>query len=451
MNARLLVAIRAAAGMVKKLARRDMPALARCDVVLVVPVFIPSEPKEPFEAGPLALRWRIGRRDELAATAESRRSYTSDGLLPLLWANTVRWHHEVSDLAMPKTGFVLSGVEVVRLTPDALRAAGRVDSQKANGVALLHGTLPVQNGERVPRALHRTCNIDPSHGRAQREWISRQLPEGTTVSASTREALACTLITAANRLPRLFPRQEYADWQLEEQWLWSLYYSARYLPDAENIDDLRALRIRMSSKVRGIVSHRGLSLVGTTRDPGRDTPTNFYDGTTYHLRTLYADAVALACLQRIFLEAIGGAVARTGRHEPKRDEVARLERDLLSFRRTYWSAHFGRREAIDVILAACQDQFGLQAEMDRLTRDLGEFSRQVQAAASETTNAILGLLTAVGLPITVGIAMWQGLADNDYPSLWKTVALSGVVSLGLVLVFPGLKRLLSSIFSWRRR
>jgi hypothetical protein len=435
----------------KKLSRRDEPALARCDVVLLVPVVVSSEPKAPFEGGPLPLRWRIGRRDEVAAKAESRRSYTSDGLLPLLWADTVRWHREASDLTMPKTGFALSGVEIVRLTPEALHVAGAVGDRGANGVALLHGTLPVQEGEKVPRALHRTCNIDPSHGVGQREWIGQQLPEGSAVSSSTREALACTLVTAVNRLPELFPRQEYAEWRLEDRWFWSLYYSARYLPDTENLDDLRALQIRLSSKVRGIVTHRGLSLVGTAQDPGRGTPVNFYDGTTYHLRTLYADAVALACLQRIFLDAIGGAVAKTGRHEPKREEVARLERELLSFRRTYWSAHFGHRESMDVILAACQRQFGLQAEMDRLVRDLGEFSRQVQAVASETTNAILGLLTAGGLPITVGVAMWQGLADNDYPSLWKTVALSVAVSVGLVVVFPGLKRLLSGIFSLRRR
>jgi hypothetical protein len=425
-------------------------ALARCDVVLSVAVEITNNPKTPFRDGPLPLRWRVGRPDETVATAASRVSYSSPLLLSLLWDIGVRWHRQLTAIASSPSDFLLSAVEIIRLTPDA-RAWLHGDAvSKVNGVALLHGTLPTSPSTGVPLTLHRTCDIDPGHGRLQRAWLSDQLPTGCTLSSAVREALSCVLVTAPRRLPRLMRGRQYKFWTPEDQWMWKLYYSARYLPDPENLQDLRDLQIHMSSFVKGLATFRGLILTGTTKDPGRGTPRNFYDGTTYQLRTFYADAVALAYLQRIIVDAIGMSVSHTGRHEPRRQEVSRLERDLLAFRRGYWSATFGGSGDMNAILHACQRELGLPSELRRLIDDVGELSRQLQAAASETTNAILGLLTAVGLPVTIALAIWQGLPVSHPGSLWPALGIAAAASIGMVLIFPGLRRLLVSAFRQER-
>ena len=420
--------------------------LARCDVVLVLAVEIHADPSPPFCSGPLQLRWRVGRPDETVASAASRQSYSSPILFPLLWDFGVRWHREVALSVSSPGGLQLSAVEVIRLTADALRSLPGEARPLTNGVVLLHGTLPVRPAKDVPHALHQVCDIDPGHGREQRGWINEQLPQGCSVSSTMREAFSCVLVTAPRRLPRLMPHRAYRHWTPEDQWMWRLYYSARYLPDPQNLEGLRALQIPMSSRVRGLTTFRGLVLTGTGNDPGRGVPENFYDGTTFQLRTFYADAAALTCLQRILIEAIGARVAQTGRREPRRDEVSRLERDLLAFRRGYWAANFGRRGDVDAILAGCQRELGLPVELTRLVNDVGEFSRQLQAAASETTNAVLGLLTAVGLPVTVGLAIWQGLPSSHSHSLWPTLLIAAASCFGIILVFPGLRRLLVSAF-----
>jgi hypothetical protein len=421
-------------------------ALARCDVVLVVAVEITINPQAPFCDGPLPLRWRVGRPDETVATAASRVSYSSPPLRPLLWDIGVRWHRQLPAIAASPSEFLLSAVEIIRIAPDVRISLPGEAVSVLNGVALLHGTLPISPSRDVPQALYRTCDIDPGHGSLQRAWFNEQLPPGCALSSAMREALSCVLVTATRRLPRLMPRRRYRSWTPEDQWMWRLYYSARYLPDPENLQDLRVLQIHMSSFVKGLVTFRGLVLTGTANDPGQGKLRNFYDGTTYQLRTFYADAVALACLQRIIIDAIGMRVSQTGRHEPRRQEVSRLERDLLSFRRGYWSATFGRRGDIDAILTACQRELGLPIDLNRLIDDVGEFSRQLQASASETTNAILGLLTAVGLPAAIALAIWQGLPVSHSGSLWPALWIAAAASIGLVLIFPGLRRLLLSAF-----
>jgi hypothetical protein len=421
-------------------------ALARCDIVLVVDLEIITDPSTPFRNGPIPLRWRVGRPDETVAAAANRVSYTSPLLRPLLWDIGVRWHHKTTAMPASPSGFVLSAVEIIRLAPDAQRSLPSAAMSDTNGVALLHGTLPVSPPSEVPHSLHKACDIDPGHGKQQRAWINEQLPQGCSVSSAMREALSCVLVTATHRLPRLMPYWRYLRWTPEDQWMWRLYYSARYLPDPENLGALRDLQIRMSSFVRGMATFRGLVLTGTAGDPGRGEPGNFYDGTSFQLRTFYADAVALACLQRIIIDAVGVRVAQTGSREPKRAEVTLLEQDLLAFRRGYWSATFGRRGDVDTILAACQREFGLPVELGRLVSDTAEFSRQLQASATETTNAVLGLLTAVGLPVTVALAIWQGLPVSHLRSLWPTLWISAAVCAGIVVIFPGLRRLLISAF-----
>ncbi|QKW51347.1 hypothetical protein [Streptomyces buecherae] len=433
---------------------RDPGALVRRDTVLIVAVRIDAPPPEPFAAGPLVRRWQRADGNDVYSTATRRAEYTSQRLAPLLWDATVRWHaDERLDPGAAPHGFELTAVELIRLNDSVLGMFRRMGARpEANGVALLHGRLPALPPARMPTALRQCADVDAHHaGGAYRDWAARRLPPGCRLSATEREAVYCAFITARDDLPRLNQGAGHASWSTADQWLWQMYHASDFPPGDEAPDELASLRFRLRNNVRGVLGLRGLVLVGTEPDPGREAPNNYYNGTTYHLTSLYADALALARLHQVVLTAFGTEVARIAEGEPKRREVGQLERDLLVFRRGYWSADFGRQDTVDAVTRTWQRGAGLPETLQSLKDDLGEFSRQVQAAETEMTNAILGLLAAIGLPFGVGLAIWQGLSSSSLTSLGWSLGGIGVVIVLLLVGFPGLRRLLLELWRDRRR
>ncbi|MEU9609801.1 hypothetical protein [Streptomyces sp. NPDC048057] len=429
-----------------------LAGLVRRDVVLIVAVLMDGPPGEPFQPGPLQRRWRTGGPKEVVSNARRRAAYTSTRLDPLLWAEGVRWHRELDGAALlppSPARFELSAIELVRLDEAARAALWDMGAPPdADGVAVLHGSLPPDPPARLPRTLEECADVDPHHGEGdQRTWVSRVLPPGCRIAASEREAVHGTLVTAGDGgLPTRFDGDEHDGWEPADQWLWAMQHATCYPPLADALEQLQGRRLPLSGKVRGVAGLRGLTLVATHPDPGPGASDNYYDGTSYQLATLHTDALALARLQQIVLDAFGDEVARIGAHEPRRRKVAQLERDLLVFRRSYWSAGFGRQRPADAVTRLwCQDA-GLPEAVQGLVDDLAELSRQVQAAETETTNAILGLLAAVGLPLTVGLAVWQGLPEAGAASLARMLVVTAVATAVLVTFFPGLRRLFVDLF-----
>ncbi|WP_405643912.1 hypothetical protein [Streptomyces uncialis] len=319
----------------------------------------------------------------------------------------------------------------------------------ANGVALIHGRMPSEAAPRRIADVLRNCiDLDPAHaGGAHRAWVEGLLPPGCRIADTEREAVHLTLVTSADELPRLPGGPGPAELETADQWLWHLYRASTLPGGARALEELQRLKLPAYRQLRTVLGARGLVTVGTTPDvPRSDGREPFYHGSSFHQRTVYADAIALARLQQIQLDAFGAEVARIGEREPRRGRVARLERDLLVFRRGYWAAGFGRNEAVDNMVRVWQRETGQPQSLQSLMEDLAELSRQVQAAGTETTNAILGLLAAVGLPLTAGLAVWSGLPAAGTASLWWAAGAIGVIVTGLVLAFPGLRRLCVSLF-----
>ncbi|MER6911346.1 hypothetical protein ABT354_06710 [Streptomyces sp. NPDC000594] len=427
--------------------RHDPASLVRRDTVLIFAVLMDDTPEAPFRAGPLERTW--GRaHDRVVSTAARRTSYTTTQLADLLWTPTVRWHRDVADPPPCPTGFVLNAIELVGLDASALDALGSMDVPLvANGVALLHGTLPPDPPVRMPRTLQECSDVNAYRSdTGQRDWAAAQLPPGCRIAVQERKAVHCTFITPSGALPPPY-EEDVPGWELLDQWLWSMHHATQYIPSGEARAQLDGIRFPLPHCVRAALGSRGLTLVGVEPEPAR----NYYKGTSYHLATFYADALALARLQQIMLDAFGSEVARIAGGEPRRREVAQLERELLIFRRSYWAATFGRQESVTEMTRAWQRAAGLPEALQRLTQDLGELSRQVQAAETATTNASLGLIAAVGLPLTAGLAVWAGLPSAGAASLWRFLLAIGAASLLLVTLFPGLRRLFVDLFHRRGR
>ncbi|MEU3958267.1 hypothetical protein AB0F42_00230 [Streptomyces buecherae] len=431
----------------------DPDALVRRDTVLIVAVQIDAPPPEPFAAGPLVRRWQRADGNDVYSTATRRAEYTSQRLAPLLWDATVRWHAEVGSQEPSPAGFVRTAVELVRLNESALGMLRRMGTvPAANGVVLLHGSLPAVPPTQMPKVLQRCAGIDPNYrDGVQRAWVARQLPAGCRISVTEREAVYCTLITARNDLPPLNEETCPTGWSTEDLWLWHMYHATNHSPGPDSPEKLNGLRLPLLSDVRGLLGLRGLVLVGTNPDPGPGLLKNYYNGTTFHVSTLYADALALARLHQIMLTAFGNEVTRIASREPQHRAVAQLERDVLVFGRGYWAANFGRRDTVAAVNRTWQASAGLPQELQDLKGDLGELSRQVQAAETQTSNAILGLLAAIGLPLSVGLGIWQGLPSSGLTALGRTLAVTSVVTVALLAAFPGLRRLFLDLWRDRRR
>ncbi|WP_242585253.1 hypothetical protein [Streptomyces sp. MST-110588] len=348
---------------------------------------------------------------------------------------------------MSPAGFRLGAVELVRL--DGSMNAALMDMETpaaANGVALLHGTLPAVRPADLPKSLQICVDIDTHQRRGeQRHWVAGQLPDGCRIAETQRKMIHGVFVSARGELPRL---HENSELDVAGQWLWDMFHATEYAPPAEAAEELEELRLRLPIAVRGVAGTRGLSLVATGSDPNREQPSDrqYYDGTSFHLTTLYSEALALACLQQIVLDAFGREVARLGQSEPLRRKVGRLERDLLIFRRSYWAVDFGRQATCTAIVRNMQRGCGLPEALQSLISDLGELARQVQAAETETTNAILGLLAAIGLPLATGLAIWQGLPQAGTASLYRTLGITCLTTALLIGTFPGLRRLFVSLF-----
>ncbi|MFT2020192.1 hypothetical protein ACMA1D_30810 [Streptomyces sp. 796.1] len=425
----------------------DPATLVRRDIVLIFAVQIDTVPAAPYAAGPLVRWWRRGGNDVDSSTAR-RVNYTDPRLEPLLWGPEVRWHREVGEPGAAPHGFRLSAVELVRLNESVLGMFGRMGVRPAaNGVVLLHGSLPAVPPAGLARALRNCTYVDPYHADgAYRDWVASQLPPGCRLSSTEREAVHCTLVTARDDLPRLNHRTEDESWSAVDQWLWQLNQAADYPPGSEAREELAELRFPLPSDVRAVLGQRGLVLVGSTPDSGPEDLANYYNSATHHLHTLYADALALGRLQQIVLGAFGREVARLGEAEPRQRVVAQLERDLLVFRRGYLAADFGRQATVGGVLRRWKESARLPDEVQTLKEDLSELSRQVLSAETETSNAILGLFAAVGLPLSVGLGIWQGLPGSGATALGWTLAVTGVVTVLLLVVFPGLRRLAVDLF-----
>lgn len=438
----------------------DPSAVLRREVVLVFGVRVQgSWPPAGYRPGPIHLYWQRPH-NSVRSTAESRIKHTHESLGPLLWDAGVRCHREFPRedpenpgplLSPAPSGLLVDAIELIRFDAHARTCLSAMRcSQAADAVAVFHGRMPAHAAPQDMVKLLRNCvDLDPEHeGGAYRRWAEEALPPGYEVARNQREAVYLCLITSRTGLPPLNEWSARRGLDVPDQWLLHLYEASQKPADT----DLDAKKIPLVGGLSGVLGLRGLVAVGTEQDvvtPGYDV--SYYAGSSYRHRTVYADVLVLAQLQDLLLDALDAEVELAARSAPDRRRIFRLERDLLVFRRSYLGADFGRKEMPGAILRRWQKEADTQAKSQALREDLTELARQVQTSETETTNAILGLIAAIGLPMATGLAIWAGLPDAGVTALWWTLLPVVTTSLVLILAVPGLRRLTLDAFRRRDR
>lgn len=233
-------------------------------------------------------------------------------------------------------------------------------------------------------------------------------------------------------LPPLLPG---SDWPVEDQWMHYLVAAdtpEHRLPDEEK-SSLQSGRIRLSRDWTALVMRDGMAMLATTPL----TQTSFHEHARVHARSVYLDAFLLGLIQRDAAQALDREAAHAMAHvadiSPTTPE--NLEESLLSFRSRLWVGHVADRGGnVEEITRAVQAQYRLPELVAKITTDLGEIARFMQARATrqrEQIAWILGLVTAVFVIPSLVFSGAEVLTDPSLEAFLACVAISLVLLLAV--------------------
>jgi hypothetical protein len=203
--------------------------------------------------------------------------------------------------------------------------------------------------------------------------------------------------------------------------------------------------VYLSSSWRALVLRSGVSFVGSEKAPTSDA--FLEEMAPLYAQTIYLDAILLGLLQDRGLNQFAERLSRLDERSERHAEIPGLEDDLTLFRNTLWWQHITHAGPANSLLIAYQDQRRLPALLDQIVAEFSEYARQVDATSNLRTSAALGLLTIVGLPLTLVLT-----ADPIYSSSGIVQVLgalfAGVLIAMAILLWPAARELLTPL---RRR
>jgi hypothetical protein len=343
---------------------------------------------------------------------EARRSHFNERTAKALYRTRM---HRPGPLEEAPAAFETTGAELV---------AGRL--------LAVHGTVAA-DGLDVVDVLARLARVD---GAA--EWYTALLAGAGRVSARTRRATTLVMATPEGALDRPLPSPEYDGWGAELQWLWLLATAtppAAYVPAEEMGDDLAASAVALSAGWRALVLRDGAAFLGEGPDMG--TVYRLSDDPELHFRSIYLDAFMLGEIQRQRLGEIADHLAGLGDPVRHPERLEELEHELAEFRNVYWWQHLGAQWHGSRLLRSYQRQHELPELYDQVVGELADYARSAQTAASQRTEALLGILTVFGLPFGLAVGILHALEIPDWEWLVVSLAAATAVTVGLLLTAPG--------------
>jgi len=384
---------------------------ARRAVILVVEVELDGLPA--WDEGPLPLR-----AGDTVAAAEARRSYFNQRAGQALYGPG-RAHRFAEPSDSPPDGSLeVSGLELA-----------------AGSLLVVHGALRA-NGAELVDSLRRVVDVGAES--AARRWYESLLGSRGRVSARARRATGLVQVTPEGALDQPLPSPTYDGWTPELQWLWLLASATpadAYRPAPEIGQGLANSLLRFSAGWQALVLRDGAAFLGSGPDMGPIY--RLADDPELHFRTIYLDSFLLGMIQRLRLGGIADDLAALGdpvRHPERLDE---LERELAEFRNVFWWQQLGPQWHGNQLLRAYQRQHEIPELLAQVVEQLGDSARKAQTAAGQRTEALLGVLTVVGLPFGLAVAIQHALELPDWKWLLVSFAAATVCTVGLLLTTPG--------------
>ncbi len=388
-------------------------SFSRAAVVIVVEVELDGLPA--WDEGPLP----VGAGE----TAEARRSYLNQRAAQALYGRSRRHSRAAAPPGAPGA-FEPAGVEILCFE----RGASGV-----NGLLAVHGHLP-GGGAALVDDLARLADLGP--GSPARAWFELVLADAGQVAA-TRRATTLVMTTPSGELTHGLP-EPYAGWGPELEWLWLLASATpadRYLPPLGMGAALESSVVHLSAGWRALVLRDGSAFLGS--GPDMSSVYGLAADPEVHFRSIYLDAILLGMVQRLRLGAIADDLATLSDPADHPDRLAELEHELAGFRNAYWWRHLGSQWHGTEILRAYQRQHEIPDLLDQVVGQLGDSARVAQTGAAQRTEALVGLLTVVGLPLGLAVATLHALEVTGWKGLLVSLAAATVVTVAILLSRPG--------------
>ena len=394
---------------------------AQRGVILVTPVDLVAVPE--LEPGPLPFA-----EGDRVATADVRRTYFNERSGQALYgADRVhRWTARGEGLELPGAEFELVGVEILRVP------GNRLDR---NGLAVIHGRFAA-DGLALVETLQALCDIG-SASSPLRLWCDEALDGCGVVGPSIKRAMAMTLVTPARPLAAPLPADGYEAWPAELQWLWLLASATPaegYLPAPEAREALAGSLVRLSAGWQALVLRDGTALLGS--GPDMSPVYRLFEDPELHFRTIYLDALLLGQMQRLVLTQIADDLAAVVDPVLDPQRLLDLERELTTFRNVFWWRHLGPQWHGNALLGAYQKQHEIAELLDQVADELGDYSNKAERAATQRSEALLGVLAVISLPVGAAELIHAiGIHERLWIAVVLGIAIASVVA--ILLTGPG--------------
>jgi hypothetical protein len=401
--------------------------LARLVLVVIAEVQLSALVESGWTAGPLVTKWREGTPKEVTSNTAGRTYYLNEGLESCLYrrdGTPVRWHKIVNvQIACTKARFEV--VELLQL-PDL---AGGLQSDR--GLAAMHiiaRDLTVAEAEDI---IYSATNLNLRHGADMRQGIDSILLGAARLSVNSRRTPAVSFLTATSRLPKLYGGSKFAETTAMQQWLYFLENQARIPPSSDILISAATYDTAISDDYSGRVSRFGIALVA--RHPETGATRGVHESIEFFARGLYVDLMLFAVSQHILLNELSTRTTAALENAATVRALNRMRVSILWYRRLYNRSDFAPQPPYDRMLQQYGTSVDLARSMDRVQHDVDDLATRLQAELTRQTNAILGLIAIIGLPLNLAIAVWKDLSPEKTPGLLITLSVAFTVSLILIL------------------
>jgi hypothetical protein len=163
-----------------------------------------------------------------------------------------------------------------------------------------------------------------------------------------------------------------------------------------------------------------------------------------YVRSIYVDALLLGVLQERALNSFANRLALLDSRHARAAEIPALETELTQFRNVLWWQHITTQGPGNEIIMRYQAQHRLPALLEQIVWEFSDYSRQVESASNVRTGAALGLITLVGLPLTLALTGDPVLSLEGGLRLFAVI-IFGFAMAAIILLIPASRELVRSL------
>jgi hypothetical protein len=405
----------------------------RVVAVVVVECHVTAAVESPWLPGPLPLTGSDGA-EEAAKRSDYFQSRAAKALYEAGPASG-RWYRELNDGASP-VGSRLLACELLQF-PDG--------SAELNAMMAVHLLIERYDHTAID-ALVAVTRLGHEPG-PRRAWLEALLGSAGSLGPSGR-AFCSVFLHAITQLEPLHGElAQPPDWTAEEQWLFHAAAATppnRFPPHPSSRPEEIGQREILSASWQALVLRDGAAFLMAPEDE------DFAPDAERYFRSIYLDALLMGSVQRLYMQHLANSLANLADPADNVGPLMQLQAEMTRFRNTYWWQHVTGHGPANQLLRAYQTQHRLDDLSQHLFAGLRESVDQAevaigrkQTAESQRANALLGLVTILGLPFGVALGLMQVLGTEGWCVGYGMLAAAAVS--GLIALAPPARTLLDPL------